>query len=275
MRRVWLYVVATGLTRGFLISVVDVPPRTVMMGKERFPKRNDRPKGAGRRAQGKRRGEMMRGLVDVPLRPVVWTEAAEDPLYDIVRLAAKAADGRKASETAAFFIKPLTDIASFIVLANGRSKPQNDAISAAVVEDIEDTFDRRPLRIDGGADGGWTVLDYGDFIVHVMTPLSRAFYKLDDFWAEKGAPQIDLSDVITPETALGPLTDDDLDGASFDFNADDDDDDLEAYLSDAERSLLQKQRQLMINGNRASSNDDIHDPDAPDRYDDDGLPVAL
>ena len=34
-----------------------------------------------------------------------------------------------------------------------------------------------------GADGGvWAVMDYGDFVVHVMNEESREFYRLESLW---------------------------------------------------------------------------------------------
>ena len=31
-------------------------------------------------------------------------------------------------------------------------------------------------------DSGWILLDYGDILVHIMTPKSRAYYDLDSFF---------------------------------------------------------------------------------------------
>lgn len=45
-------------------------------------------------------------------------------------------------------------------------------------------------------DSGWILLDYGDIIIHVMTPKSRAYYDLETFW--RAGERVDLSRVLLP-----------------------------------------------------------------------------
>ena len=40
----------------------------------------------------------------------------------------------------------------------------------------------RPAHVEGYPRQEWILLDYGDFVVHVMTPKSRAFYDLERLW---------------------------------------------------------------------------------------------
>lgn len=170
--------------------------------------RNDRPKGAGRLRQGKKRSELLRGLIDAPA-PAAGPAAdtAEDhPLRPFVEALAGAADAKKASDVRAYHVASVTSLCSFVVVANGRSRPQTDAIAAAVAADAREAFGREPDHVEGGADGGWTCLDYGDVIVNVMSPASRDFYDIDALWAK--APRVDLGGVLSPET--GHLDDDDL-----------------------------------------------------------------
>ena len=190
--------------------------------KKEAMKRNDRPKGEGRVRQGKKRSELMRGLIDAPIVPTseAGTVSEDDPLLPFVKCVAAAADGRKASRTVAFHTAPLTDIANFVVVADGRSRPQNDAIAAAISDDARDLFGREPSHVEGGADGGWTCLDFGDVIVNVMTPASREFYDIDALWAK--AEQVDLSDVVSPSFAGEGFVEDDL----FAWRDDEDEDDF-------------------------------------------------
>jgi Ribosomal silencing factor during starvation len=43
---------------------------------------------------------------------------------------------------------------------------------------------------------GWILLDYGDIIIHIMTPKSRAYYDLDAFW--RSGEVVDLSSILVP-----------------------------------------------------------------------------
>jgi ribosome-associated protein len=51
-----------------------------------------------------------------------------------------------------------------------------------VEESLEFLAGRLPLRREGQAEGRWVLLDYGDLIVHVLTPQERSFYDLESFW---------------------------------------------------------------------------------------------
>ena len=79
---------------------------------------------------------------------------------------------------------------------------------AKALDDAKELFDRTPNHVEGGADGGWTCIDFGDVIVNVMTPSSREFYNIDEIW--KNAEQVDLSDVVSPEGPDDLLDDEDL-----------------------------------------------------------------
>mmetsp|Transcript_4175 Transcript_4175/g.6723 ORF Transcript_4175/g.6723 Transcript_4175/m.6723 type:complete len:218 (-) Transcript_4175:198-851(-) len=119
----------------------------------------------------------------------------EDPLVPVVKAAVKAADMRKAEDIVAFRVTDLTLVTEFKMICVGNSRPQNQAIAKAIEEDLQEQFGLEP-RGEGKADSGWILLDYGDFIVHVMTPKSRAYYDLDGFW--KNGERLDISDVILP-----------------------------------------------------------------------------
>ena len=65
----------------------------------------------------------------------------------------------------------------------------------AIAEEIEkDLFlndgKRQPRSREGVQEAQWILLDYGDFIVHVMHDEARDFYHLERLWRD--CPQIEL-----------------------------------------------------------------------------------
>ena len=44
----------------------------------------------------------------------------------------------------------------------------------------------------------WTMIDYGSVMVHIMTPKSRLYYNVEGQWREKGATELDISDILIP-----------------------------------------------------------------------------
>lgn len=127
-----------------------------------------------------------------------------DALANLVRCVVRAADGRKAESIVALRVSAVTTVTSFMVIVTGKNKPQNQAIAAAVKRDVEDAFGGMlPGSTgvpEGTADSGWTVLDYGSVMVHVMTPKSRLFYNIEGQWRDKGGEYMDLQDVVLPNS---------------------------------------------------------------------------
>ena len=96
----------------------------------------------------------------------------------MVRTIVKAADGRKADNIVALQVAQITTVTSYMVVLSGSSRPQNQAIAAAIMDDMEEIhgIHQNP---QGTADSGWMVVDYGSIMVHIMTPKSRLYYNIE------------------------------------------------------------------------------------------------
>jgi len=98
-------------------------------------------------------------------------------------------------------ISKVTTVAGFVIICTGNSRPQNQAIAAAIQDDIEEEFGyglRGNGVPEGSADSGWILLDFGDVMVHVMTPKSRLFYDIEGQWKGKGGEYMNLDDILIP-----------------------------------------------------------------------------
>lgn len=129
----------------------------------------------------------------------------DDDLADLVRCMVAAADGRKADNIVAMRVSKVSTVTCFVVFATGNSRPQNQAITGVIKDEVEETFGLLPGSTgvpEGSADSGWTVLDYGSVMVHVMTPKSRLFYNVEGKWKDEGGEYMDLSDVILPNVPV-------------------------------------------------------------------------
>mmetsp|Transcript_3744 Transcript_3744/g.5412 ORF Transcript_3744/g.5412 Transcript_3744/m.5412 type:complete len:208 (+) Transcript_3744:174-797(+) len=107
---------------------------------------------------------------------------SDDDLAPLVKVIAKAADMRKAEDIVAMRISKVSTMAGFVVICSGNSRPQNQAIAAAIKDDVEEEFGGESSLLgngvpEGTADSGWILLDYGDVMVHIMTPKSRLFLR--------------------------------------------------------------------------------------------------
>jgi ribosome-associated protein len=85
----------------------------------------------------------------------------------------------------------------YIGIVSGRSDRQVEAI-ASNVEDAMALRGYRLLGREGVAAGRWTLLDFGDVVVHVFYHPVREVYDIEGLWVD--APRIDLK--IPPEAQL-------------------------------------------------------------------------
>jgi ribosome-associated protein len=132
------------------------------------------------------------------------TSAEQDELSSFLRCIVKAADGRKADDIVALRVSHVTTLTSCLVILSGNSRPQNQAIAAAVQDEVKKQYDQKPGGNgvpEGNAESGWMLLDYGSVMVHIMTPKSRLFYNVEGLWRNKGAVEIDVTDVLVPTKA--------------------------------------------------------------------------
>ena len=159
----------------------------------------------------KRNAKDMIDFINQPMDTMVGDDPPNAPpesddLADLVRCVVRAADGRKADNIVALRVSAVSTMTSFLVILCGNSRPQNQAIAAAIKNDVQEEFNMLPGFTgvpEGDAQSGWIVLDYGSVMVHVMTPKSRLFYNVEGQWKDKGCEYMDLSDILIPNTVEG------------------------------------------------------------------------
>ncbi len=124
--------------------------------------------------------------------------AATDPVPDnsleTALEVARAAEDRKADEIMVLKVSEVSYLADYFVIATGFSHVQVRAIYQSITQQIEQQFQRVPVNVEGQREGTWTLIDYGDVIVHVMLPEEREFYNLEAFWGH--AERVDWSESI-------------------------------------------------------------------------------
>ena len=98
-----------------------------------------------------------------------------------VQRAIDAAHDRKAYEVVVLDLRPADGFTDFFVIVTGRNTRQLQAIADAVQESLG-TKGVKAAHIEGGDRAGWILLDYFDFIVHIFSPETRAFYSLERLW---------------------------------------------------------------------------------------------
>jgi ribosome-associated protein len=103
--------------------------------------------------------------------PINWAECA-----------AQAALSKKASGVTAIKVKPTLVIVDYFVVATANNPLQMNAIIDAIEDALRNDYGLKPIGREGLPGGHWVLLDYGDIVVHVFTPETRDFYRLDTLY---------------------------------------------------------------------------------------------
>ncbi len=117
--------------------------------------------------------------------------AALESSVNAIRIAAAAADRLKATNIQAFDVSNLLGITDAMLVVSASNERQVLAVSEEIEKDLylKDNK-RKALSREGLELAQWILLDFGDFVVHVMHEEAREFYRLERLWND--CPAIDL-----------------------------------------------------------------------------------
>ncbi len=90
---------------------------------------------------------------------------------------------KKAREPVVLDVRGLTSIADAFIVCSGRSNRQVMAIAEHIQVELKKQG-IRPLSVEGSKEGHWTILDYGDVVIHVFFESVREFYDLEGLWID-------------------------------------------------------------------------------------------
>lgn len=77
-----------------------------------------------------------------------------------------------------------TAISDHFIVCNADSTPAVVAIADNIEDRMIEKLRRKVVRTQGKENAFWVILDYGDIVVHVFQTPYRAFYRLEDLWAD-------------------------------------------------------------------------------------------
>jgi ribosome-associated protein len=106
---------------------------------------------------------------------------------DLADRIAQIASDRKAIDIRVLDLRGVVSYTDFFVVCSGNTERQTKAIHDAVYKELKDDEGLLPRRAEGASEARWILLDYLDAVLHIFTPESREFYRLENLWGD--APQ--------------------------------------------------------------------------------------
>ena len=106
----------------------------------------------------------------------------------------------KAQDIQVFDTTPITTLFDRVVLASGTSNRQTRALAKSVHDKIREAG-APVLSMEGTDTGEWVLVDLGDVVVHIMQPVTRSHYRLEDIWGEVS---VSLEEITEPFRRKAP-----------------------------------------------------------------------
>ena len=104
----------------------------------------------------------------------------EELIGEIARYAAD----KKAIDVVELDLRGVLGYTDYFLVCSGNTGRQAKAIHDGIHEGLKHDHDLLPRRVEGSSQGGWILMDYLDVVVHIFTPETREFYRLEQLWGE-------------------------------------------------------------------------------------------
>jgi ribosome-associated protein len=129
-------------------------------------------------------------MTEAPVRSAVDTSPANrlPPGKERAIECARIAADLRCKDIVILEVQRIIGWTDYLVIATGGSQRQMSSVADEINVRMKALGDK-PLAIEGYETGGWTVLDYGDVVVHLFDETKREYYQLERLWED--APRID------------------------------------------------------------------------------------
>ena len=101
-------------------------------------------------------------------------------------------------------MRGVCDFTDFFVIASGRNPRQTKAIYDDVAGTLKHEHRLLPRSTAGVGEGSWIVGDYADVVLHLFTPETRGYYRLEDLWSDVPSSSSRPADPARLTALLGP-----------------------------------------------------------------------
>lgn len=103
--------------------------------------------------------------------------------FEMAAYIANLADDRKAHDIRVLKTEEVSTLADFFVIVSVDSRTQMTSLSEMIIKSMKDKWSQLPLGQEADKAGGWTLVDYGQVILHVFREDQRQYYQLERFWS--------------------------------------------------------------------------------------------
>lgn len=129
--------------------------------------------------------------------------AAKKDVQKLQRAIVDGLEDVKAQDIVVFNTADISPLFERVIVASGTSNRQTKALASSVRDAVKDAGFDKP-RIEGEDNGEWIIVDCGAAVCHIMQPVIRQYYRLEDIW---GAKPVRLKHGVEKAAAAKTLAD--------------------------------------------------------------------
>lgn len=119
-----------------------------------------------------------KGYIKVSKKQIKLPAAAE-----IADLCQTVIDAGKGENIVKISAEELSVLADYYILCTANSEPHLRAISERLKREVSRKYSFKP-KLDGAPTSQWIVMDFGNVVVHILSPEMREHYQLESLWAD-------------------------------------------------------------------------------------------
>lgn len=115
--------------------------------------------------------------------------SSDEKQMQLLKLISQKIYDKKGFNVLTLDVREVSSLTDYFIIAEGNVERHVQALSSTIVDELAKER-RKPLHIEGAAEGDWIVLDYGDIIIHLLTSDMREKYALEQVW--KASKVVDI-----------------------------------------------------------------------------------
>lgn len=92
-------------------------------------------------------------------------------------------ENKKGEDIILIDLQDIAIFADYFVICSGSTDRMIQALVDSAIDQVKKEF-RINARVEGQAEDGWMLVDYGDIILHIFSPQRRDYYRLEELWSE-------------------------------------------------------------------------------------------
>ncbi len=105
------------------------------------------------------------------------------PIEELARAALEEASSNLGSDVVLLDTRNVSDFTDYFVIASGETERHLEMMADRIERKIRELGMRRNNR-EGSGSGGWLLIDFPGFIVHLFNRDTRAYYDLEGLWSQ-------------------------------------------------------------------------------------------